>query len=67
MILNAAYEATMCAALIKLANTGCDLVYLTSLGGGAFGNKREWIEDARDRSLSIFNQTPLKVRIVSRK
>ena len=42
LVLEAAYEATLLAAL----EVGASRVWLTRLGGGAFGNRAEWIDDA---------------------
>ena len=51
-MLEAAYEATLLAGVINAARPGgSNSVYLTLLGGGAFGNQREWILDAIRRAL----------------
>ncbi|KKQ33566.1 MAG: hypothetical protein US49_C0001G0246 [candidate division TM6 bacterium GW2011_GWF2_37_49] len=42
LILNWTYESTLKAAIVA----GKKKVFLTLIGGGAFGNKREWIEEA---------------------
>lgn len=65
LVLEAAYEATLHAALINLARNGCPVVYLTLLGGGAFGNPSHWIMDALLLALRKFEDAPLDVRIVS--
>jgi hypothetical protein len=65
LILEASYEATLHAALLNYRNTQNPNVFLTLLGGGAFGNEKEWIFDAIQRALNIFRQTPLKVHFVS--
>ena len=36
-------------------------VYLTSLGGGAFGNPHEWIADAINEALDMFESHPIDV------
>lgn len=46
LVLEAAYEATLLAALLNSVQGGTRVVYLTLLGGGAFGNDRQWILDA---------------------
>jgi len=46
-------------------NTGNKKVYLTLLGGGAFGNRNDWIISAIRRSLKKYANTPLDIRIVS--
>jgi len=65
LILEATYEATFYAALINYQKTGNNKLFLTLVGGGAFGNKMEWIIDAIMSSLNKFSNTPLDVRIVS--
>jgi hypothetical protein len=41
------------------------LVYLTLLGGGAFGNDQDWILDAIRRAAKLYNKHDLDVKIVS--
>ncbi len=65
LILEAAYEATLCAAAINATRSGNNRLFLTLLGGGAFGNDEEWIVSAIQRSLTIFRNIDLDVRIVS--
>jgi hypothetical protein len=65
VVLEASYEATLCAALINKAETGCKKVFLTLLGGGAFGNENSWIEDAMERAFEIHQDSDLDVAIVS--
>ena len=65
LILEAAYEATFCAAILNAAETGNHHLYLTLLGGGAFGNDSGWIIDAIERSLQLYRQSGLEVSIVS--
>ena len=38
LILEATYEATLCAALLNSSKTGSNKVFLTLVGGGVFGN-----------------------------
>lgn len=67
LVLEAAYEATLLAAVLNRERTGCPTVFLTSLGGGVFGNPAEWIEAARTsalRSESVRGRD-LDVRLVS--
>jgi len=64
-ILNASYEATFCAGFLNYLNTGNNKVYLTLLGGGAFGNRNDWITSAIRRSLKKYANIPLDIRIVS--
>lgn len=65
MILNAAYEATLHAAVLNAARNGNRSVFLTLLGGGAFGNPQGWILDAIAAAFGRFAQSGLDVRIVS--
>jgi hypothetical protein len=65
LVLEATYEATLHAALINYENTGNDNVYLTLVGGGAFGNERPWIFDSMRKAILKFSNTPLKPKIVS--
>lgn len=65
LVLEATYEATLHAALINLQRNGSNKVFLTLVGGGAFGNDEAWIKDAILKSLTLFKNTPLDVKIVS--
>lgn len=65
LVLEAAYEATLLAARLNLARTGCPTVFLTQLGGGAFGNAEAWIEAAMERALERSRGSGLDVRLVS--
>lgn len=65
LVLEAAYEATMLAALINRERSGMERIYLTSLGGGAFGNDAAWIAAAMRRAIKLVETTGLDVRLVS--
>jgi len=65
LILEGAYEATLHAALLNRELTGSAQVYLTLLGGGAFGNPSRWIIDAMERAFRLFEGSGLDVKIVS--
>ncbi len=65
LVLEAAYEATLLAGRLNHAQTGNPRVYLTLLGGGAFGNRREWIFAAVERALQRADAAGLAVSIVS--
>jgi hypothetical protein len=65
MILEATYEATFYAALANYERNGNNKAFLTLVGGGAFGNKTEWITDALGRTIQKFANTPLDMRMVS--
>ncbi|WP_315804248.1 hypothetical protein [Bradyrhizobium sp. SZCCHNS3002] len=64
LILEASYEATIWAAVLN-ATRGSNIVLLTSVGGGAFGNEESWIEDALRRALLLASSFELDVRLVS--
>jgi hypothetical protein len=66
LILEATYEATICAAILNSQNTGNIRVFLTLVGGGAFGNEPEWILGAIKRALNLYQHWSLNVAIVSR-
>jgi hypothetical protein len=65
LVLEASYEATMCAAVLNAERTGSNKVYLTLLGGGAFGNRDEWIISAIRRAVNLVAKFELDVFIVS--
>nr|WP_323780666.1 hypothetical protein [Amylibacter sp.] len=65
LVLEAAYEATLRAAVVNAQTTGNRKTYLTLLGGGAFGNDREWIVQALLRALLQVEFSGLDVEIVS--
>ena len=61
LILEAAYEATICTAILNASNR----VFLTLLGGGAFGNETSWIIGGIQRTLTLYKDVELDVAIVS--
>lgn len=65
VILEATYEATLYAALLNYEKTGCNKVYLTLVGGGAFGNEFAWIFESLEKTIKKFENTALDVIIVS--
>ncbi|MBJ90884.1 MAG: hypothetical protein CMO98_13620 [Woeseia sp.] len=65
LVLEAAYEATLWAGVINSARGVSDKVFLTLLGGGAFGNDADWIYQAIERAVSVVSKYPLDVQIVS--
>ncbi len=65
LILEASYEATLRAAMLNFDRNGRPDVYLTLLGGGAFGNAQTWILDAMARAFRITRSAGLKVQIVN--
>ncbi len=65
LVLEAAYEATICAAIINAERTRNRTLFLTLLGGGAFGNEPAWIMQAIRYALSRYPNCGLDVAIVS--
>lgn len=65
LILEASYESVLLAGVLNAAKTGSRRVYLTLLGGGAFGNAEAWITAAIERSLRLFANSNLDIAIVS--
>jgi hypothetical protein len=65
LILNAAYEATLLAGVLNARCGKSNIVLLTSLGGGAFGNAPLWIQDAMAQALDLMSGHDLDVRLVS--
>jgi hypothetical protein len=65
LILDAAYEATLAAAALHLERGATNVVLLTHLGGGAFGNDSTWINAAIRRALRRMRDFDLDVRLVS--
>jgi hypothetical protein len=65
LILEVSYEATFCAAILNANKTGNNQLFLTLLGGGAFGNETPWIMKAISRALSLYQHVDLDVAIVS--
>jgi hypothetical protein len=63
--LEAAYEATMLAAVLNKQRGVSNVVLLTLLGGGAFGNEDDWIYAAIRRALKMMSGFELDVRLVS--
>ena len=61
LVLQAAYEATICAAIINQSNK----LFLTLLGGGAFGNEDAWIIGAIERAVIRYREHDLDIAIVS--
>lgn len=65
LVLEAAYEATILAAALNAGRGASNVVFLTSLGGGAFGNDESWICGAMRRALQMMSGFALDVRLVS--
>ena len=66
LVLEAAYEATVHAAVVNANRVGgSHRVYLTLVGGGVFGNRRDWILGAIRRALDLVRGQALEVWLVS--
>ncbi len=65
LVLEAAYEATLCAGIINARRSGNRTVFLTLLGGGVFGNDSDWIIGALERAVAQCEAYSLDVAIVS--
>jgi hypothetical protein len=65
LVLEAAYEATLLAAVLNAQRGTSKVVLLTQLGGGAFGNHNDWIHAAIERALKMMRDVDLDVRLVS--
>jgi hypothetical protein len=65
LVLEAAYEATLWAAVINARRHSSKVVFLTQVGGGAFGNAPHWIHGAMRRALHKARGVGLDVRLLS--
>jgi len=65
MVLDAAYEATLLQGVLNARRGASNIVLLTLLGGGAFGNDPSWIHSAIRRAVLRVSAFDLDVRIVS--
>lgn len=65
LVLQAAYEATMLAAILNAQRGVSNVVLLTQLGGNAFGNDDSWIDAATRRALEMSRGHELHVKLVS--
>jgi hypothetical protein len=65
LVLEGAYEASIWAAVINSQRFSSNVLFLTEVGGGAFGNDTQWIHDAMRRALRMLVGVSLDVRLVS--
>jgi len=65
VVLEAAYEATLWTTVLNAKKSGSNVVFLTLLGGGAFGNKNIWICSAIRRAINLLKNYDLDIRFVS--
>ena len=64
LVLDGMYEATLLCGYINTIENRNRNVYLTFLGGGAFGNKLEWIASAIGRAMGIAHKLKLGINVV---
>ncbi|MCG8328046.1 MAG: hypothetical protein MI974_10195 [Chitinophagales bacterium] len=65
LILEATYEATLWAALRNKRKTANNRLFLTLVGGGAFGNEQEWLYTAILKNIKQFMSCDLDIRFIS--
>ena len=65
LVLEASYEAVILAGLLNHEVTGDPRIYLTLIGGGAFGNEDDWIVESIQRIVEIWVNAPLELNVVS--
>lgn len=65
LVLEAAYEATLLEAALSRSRGDSGVVFLTLLGGGAFGNDEDWIVDGLRHALQLCSDFDLDARLVS--
>ncbi|MBO0593550.1 hypothetical protein I2486_19300 [Cellulophaga sp. E16_2] len=65
IILEATYEASLCAAKINMEKGKSNKVFLTLVGGGAFGNDIDWILESLIKAIEKFKNVPLAIKVVS--
>ncbi len=65
LVLDGAYEATLLEAVINARRGASNIVLITLLGGGAFGNAPGWIHAAIRRAVQKVLEFELDVRLVS--
>lgn len=65
LILEATYEATLHAAILNRQETRNKAVFLTLVGGGAFGNRDTWLVDSISKVIAQFKTEDLNLKFVS--
>ena len=65
VILEATYESTILAGVLNMINNKSNKVFLTLVGGGAFGNEEYWILESMQKAIRKFKNVPLDIKIVS--
>jgi len=65
VLLEGQFDATLTVASLLAAERGTRVrVYLTPLGAGVLGNRRQWIVSALDRALTNHRKEPLDIYLV---
>eukprot|EP00931_Biecheleriopsis_adriatica_P067300 TRINITY_DN41463_c0_g1_i1.p1 TRINITY_DN41463_c0_g1~~TRINITY_DN41463_c0_g1_i1.p1 ORF type:complete len:456 (-),score=96.09 TRINITY_DN41463_c0_g1_i1:35-1402(-) len=65
VVLESMFQSTLAAAAVLAGERQARVkVYLTAVGGGAFGNRTLWITSAMERALKLFAAVPLDVMLV---
>jgi hypothetical protein len=65
LVLEGAYEATLLSAILNRQHHGNAMVFLTQLGGGAFGNDTAWIHAAIRRATASLRDAGLNLQLVT--
>ncbi len=65
VILEATYESTLYAGVLNMENNKSNKVFLTLVGGSAFGNEEYWILESMQKAIRKFKNVPLDIKIVS--
>ncbi len=65
LILEATYESTLYTGLLNMEYNNSPKVFLTLVGGGAFGNEEYWILESMQKAIRKFKNVPLDIKIVS--
>jgi len=65
IVLEATYEATILAGILNKYHYGSNKVFLTLVGGGAFGNHIDWILDSVEHVLRQYHRFGLDIQFIS--
>lgn len=65
LVLESAYESTLLVAgILALRQGERRTLYLTKVGGGAFGNADSWIAEAIQKAIDKYRHLPVNVKVV---
>ena len=65
LVLTGAYEATILVGILLAEKKKKRIpIFLTAIGGGAFGNKVDWIADSMEDVLKKYSEAPVDVTLV---